>query len=91
MNMTKKNVNKSNNNRQFNHNINQRNKFVKNERLVAECKEMCPNDEFNLRVNNNLVNPLEKRIIKYSFYLNFKMLISKSTNLLFIAQKLSII
>ncbi len=74
MNMTKKHVNnRTNYNRNFNHNNHynnsnnnhyQRSKNVKNEPLVAECKEMCPNDEFNLRVNNNLVNPLEKRIIK---------------------------
>ncbi len=64
--MNKKNVNRSNHNRHLNNN--QKSKNVKNERLVAECKEMCPNDEFNLRVNNNLINPLEKRIIKYYFF-----------------------
>ena len=34
--------------------------------LNSECKEMCPDDEFNLRVKNNLVNVLEKKIVKYA-------------------------
>ena len=40
-------------------------KFSKEKILVAECKDMCPDDEFNLRVKNNLVNVLEKRYFKY--------------------------
>jgi len=30
----------------------------------AECREMCPDAEFNMRVTNDLVNNLEKKIIK---------------------------
>ena len=36
--------------------------------LKPECKDMCPDDEFNLRVKNNLVNVLEKKIIKYGAF-----------------------
>lgn len=31
--------------------------------IIAECKDMCPDQEFNMRVKNNLVNVLEKKII----------------------------
>ena len=30
----------------------------------AECKEMCPDQEFNMRVKNNIVNVLEKKQIE---------------------------
>ncbi len=31
---------------------------------IARCKEMCPDQEYNMRIKNNLVNILEKKIIK---------------------------
>lgn len=37
---------------------------IKKEPLIAECKEMCPDDEFHLRTKNNLVHVLEKKIVK---------------------------
>lgn len=42
----------------YNNNNAKRDKVIR-----AECKEMCPDYEFNLRVKNNLVNFLEKKII----------------------------
>ena len=30
----------------------------------AECNEMCPDQEFNMRVKNNIVNVLEKKQIE---------------------------
>ncbi len=40
------------------------NNRIKREFLIPECKEMCPDDEFNLRTKNNLVHVLEKKIVK---------------------------
>ena len=63
---------KSNTNNFNNSNSNYNNKGKSENELVALCKEMCPDDEFHLRTNNNLVNVLEKQIIKlvlFSFVL----------------------
>ena len=38
---------------------------AKKTELKAECKDMCPEQEINMRIKNNLVNVLEKRIFKY--------------------------
>jgi Pyruvate/2-oxoacid:ferredoxin oxidoreductase delta subunit len=32
--------------------------------IRAQCTEMCPDQEFDMRVKNNLVNVLEKKFIK---------------------------
>ena len=32
--------------------------------LRAECLKMCPDDEFKLRTENNMVNILEKQVVK---------------------------
>jgi hypothetical protein len=61
----KSNFNRSNRPNTYNNTNNNRNSRPKNEQLVAECREMCPNDEFHMRIENNLVHSLEKRIIKY--------------------------
>ena len=34
--------------------------------IRAQCTEMCPDQEFDMRVKNNLVNVLEKKFIKWS-------------------------
>jgi hypothetical protein len=31
--------------------------------LRAECREMCPEEEKNMRIKNNLVNKLEKSFL----------------------------
>lgn len=38
----------------------------KNQQSIPQpkCSQMCPDAEFNLRVTNNIVNKLEKKIIK---------------------------
>lgn len=36
----------------------------KRETLGAECRSMCPDDEVSLRMKNNLVHVLEKRVVK---------------------------
>lgn len=36
-------------------------KFVE---IRAQCTEMCPDQEFDIRVKNNLVHALEKKFIK---------------------------
>lgn len=42
---------------------NNNNKQDANQALLAQCKEMCPDAEFDMRVENNLVNKLEKHYI----------------------------
>jgi hypothetical protein len=37
--------------------------------IKAECNQMCPDQEFNMRVKNNIVNVLEKKLIEYSISL----------------------
>lgn len=32
--------------------------------VSLECKDMCPQEEFQMRVKNNLINTLEKFVIK---------------------------
>jgi hypothetical protein len=39
-------------------------KLKKSTMIKAECKEMCPDQEFNMRVKNNIVNILEKKHIE---------------------------
>ena len=34
-----------------------------NKPIRAECHDMCPVAEFNLRTRNNLVNALEKKLV----------------------------
>ena len=43
---------------------NNNNKQDANQALLAQCKEMCPDAEFDMRVENNLVHKLEKHYIK---------------------------
>lgn len=37
---------------------------VKSVPIRAQCTEMCPDQEFDMRVKNNLVHALEKKFIK---------------------------
>ena len=37
---------------------------VKKRELRPECRSMCPEEEVNMRIKNNLVHALEKRIVK---------------------------
>lgn len=56
---------KNNNANNYNKNINlNKNVNRKPKQLVAECRDMCPEDEVNLRIKNNLVNVLEKCFVK---------------------------
>jgi hypothetical protein len=51
--------------------------YCKNGGIIAACKEMCPDHEFNMRTTNNLVNTLEKKILKYLKMTNKFLLILK--------------
>lgn len=57
--MNKHNSNNYNNRMRINNAAN-----VKKRELRPECRSMCPEEEVDMRIKNNLVHALEKRIVK---------------------------
>lgn len=56
---------------------NNNNKQNANDILHAQCKEMCPDTEFDLRVKNNLVHKLERYYVKSeNLFFGMKLLLA---------------
>lgn len=54
----------SKNNRNETRNTKNKPISVRSVAIRAQCTEMCPDQEFDMRVKNNLVHALEKKFIK---------------------------